>query len=65
MTFSGQNMVESKNSAKFALKKLFLPSMPNLEGPVGPQNAFETFLMVISHGLGYGISEKTKIGGLY
>ena len=58
-------MAESKNSAKFALKKSFLPSRSTLEGPVRPQNAFETLLMVISYGLGYGISEKTQTWGLY
>ena len=58
-------MAKSKNSAKIALEKSFLPSGLTLEGPVGPPNPFETFQMVILHGLGYGPLGKTQIGGFH
>jgi len=54
-----------EKSAKIALKKSFLPSGLTLERPVGPPNPFETFQMVILHGLGYGLSEKTQISGFH
>ena len=58
-------MAKLKNLAKIALEKSFLPSGLTLERPVGPPNRFETFQMVILHGLGYGPSEKTQIGGFH
>ena len=58
-------MAKSKNSAKTALEKSFLSSGLTLEGPVGPPNPFETFQMVILHGLRYVLSEKTQIGGFH